>query len=124
MQVTTVLALATILWLTGCATATILKKDGKALTDATDKAVSASRTFHSALEKKRRHFLLEVVNSDRDSQLAWSAVLMPDTTKEYGFRMVNHVICDLVQGVFLKRDQDRQLVVLGKYKTFKSEEIS
>lgn len=81
-----VMIVAATVWLTGCATATILKEDAKALTEATDKAVGASRTFYADLEKKRRDFLLEVIANDRNCDLAWSVVLLPDDRERYGFR--------------------------------------
>lgn len=64
--------------LTGCATATVLKKDTQDLSTATATMLVESRNFYRGLDEKRRDYMLRAVVDAQDCSLDWQALLLPD----------------------------------------------
>lgn len=84
--------------LTGCATATVLKKDTQDLSTATATMLVETRNFYRDLDELRSSYLLRAVVDAPNCRLGWQAMLLPD--KDDGWRCLSqeetriYVACD------------------------------
>ena len=89
----TAVILSMLIWLCGCATATVLKQDAAGLSTATGRLVGESRDFYRRLDEQKRQYLVNVLLESQNCRLGWKALLLP--VENAGFRCLTTAELDV-----------------------------